>query len=170
MVIMRWLNKHHRGFNRLMLVFTLVPVLVVLLYLLLSDDYRARTYYLLPGGSHFTIRQEKIIASWAQERWRKYDSDDSNKSPFSDAMFPGTLLQEVNSLPEARSFTDEHLQVIIERAITFAETYAARAAEARRRAVTHFLITVGVCAGFYVLAHLWFCILVWVIRGFRDAN
>lgn len=165
-----WLNRYHRGFNRVVLVFTVLPVVIALLYVLLSHDYRARSYRPHPDTSWSDRSKDERIGVWAQERWRKYDSDDSNKSSFSDVLFPSTLLQEVNSLPEARHFTDEHLRAIIDRAITYAKSYPARVSEARWRGVKHFFVTAGVCAGLYVLAHLWFCILVWVIRGFRDTN
>ena len=39
---MQWLNKYHRGFNRLWLVFSCFPFFIFLLQFLLSGDYKAK--------------------------------------------------------------------------------------------------------------------------------
>lgn len=71
---MIWLNKYHRGFNRLWLVFTCFPFFIFLLYVLLSEDYKANRYveYDRRVANFWDKRRsEDIIAAWVQEQWRK---------------------------------------------------------------------------------------------------
>lgn len=73
---MTWLNKYHRGFNRLWLVFTCFPFFIFLLYVLLSEDYKANRYvqYDRRVTNFWDTSKEKsedIIAAWVQEQWRK---------------------------------------------------------------------------------------------------
>ena len=160
---MRWLNKYHRGFNRILLVLTGLPVLIMLLYILLSDEHKAKEYVSSDWGRGPLLSSgEDTIAARVQERWRAVQ-DKPFARPLTDSWFV-----MVKEMPESKQFSDKELKAIIDDTIESAKTYPARVSEKRRQAIKEFFIMLAVCAGVFAVAHGWFCIAVWVIRGFRD--
>ncbi len=160
---MRWSNKYHKGFNRLWFAITGGSVVIALLYILLSDSYKAEKYIKYPShidAPHFD--KEKKIAAWAQQEWReRYDPD----SGYYSTIIHMQLTSEVESLPESAYFTARELRAMIELAILKEQSYPERASAARLKAITHFVIALVICVGVYGLGNALFFLGVWVARG-----
>ena len=194
---MIWLNKYHRGFNRLWLVFTCFPFFIFLLYLLLSEDYKANRYvqYHRRVANFGDLRDkrisEDIIAAWVQEQWRKdkpwkgeitteqkvvedldeikelWELWDRDLSTPEDR-FKRRIVRSVRSMKEAKSFTDKELTTIIDLAVEAEKTYPLRARKARWRAAGHLLVGFIVFIAIFGFGHGVFCLIVWIVRGFRE--
>ena len=219
---MQWLNKYHRGFNRLWLVFSCFPFFIFLLQFLLSGDYKANRYV---DDRRVALlwdkrRSEDIIAAWVQERWRKGEPwkeeiatkqkvrtpartsnsrsateqkvvEDSSNRPtpskqgqeieipnyFEQARreasltpedrFKRSIVRSVRLMKAAKSFTDKELTTIIDLAVEAEKTYPSRVWKARWRGLRHLLVGFIVSIGIFGFGHGLFCLIVWIIRGFR---
>ena len=202
---MRWLNKYHRGFNRLWLVLSCFPFFILLLEFLLSGDYKANRYV---DDRRVALlwdkrRSEDIIAARVQEQWRKGEpwkekistkqkvvEDSSNRPTLSkgeqeieipnyweqarreaeltpEDRFKRSIIRSVRSMKAAKSFTDKELTTIVDLAVEAEKTYPSRVWEARWRGLGHLLIGFIVSISIFGFGHGLFCLIVWIIRGFR---
>ena len=70
---MRWSHKYHKGFNRLLLVITCCPLVIMVFYILLSNRYKVPYH----GTDERYIRlnpdweSDKKIGEWAQKEYQK---------------------------------------------------------------------------------------------------
>ena len=192
---MRWLNKYHRGFNRLWLVFSCLPFFICLLTFLLSGDYKPNRY--VKSGRRLTNvwgsnphsnrsswtseekKSEDIIAAWVQEQWRKdkpWKGEITTEGRLkrriegeitTEDRFKRSIVRSVRLMKAAKSFTDTELTSIIDLAVKAEKTYPSRVRQARSRGLK--LVRVGfiVSISIYSFGHGLFCLIVWIIRGFR---
>ena len=232
---MIWLNKYHRGFNRLWLVFTCFPFFIFLLYVLLSEDYKANRYveYDRRVTNYWSSsrnsdrswnrgeeKSEDIIAAWVQEQWRKdkpwkgeitteqkvrtpartsnsrsateqnvikdlsnrpipnyfqqardkLEQERAQKSLTPEDRFKRSIVRSVRLMKEAKSFTDKELTTIIGLAVEAEKTYPSRAWKPRWRATGHLLVGFIVFIAIFGFGHGVFCLIVWIIRGFRESQ
>ena len=162
---MKWRNKYHKGFNRLWFVITCIPVVIALIYSQLGSDFKTDRY--VDGYVSYKLfarYDEDTIAEWIQQKWRKKHNPDN---PVSAVLFAARWLTELKSLPEAKHYTDDELESIINRAIKSEKTYSGRLSAKRQQALIYFSITLAVCIAIFGFGHGVFLVVWWIIRGFR---
>ena len=190
---MRWLNKYHRGFNRLWLVFSCLPFFICLLTFLLSGDYNPNRYVKYgrltdywgsnPNSNRRYTSEEKksedIIAAWVQEQWRKdkpWKGEITTEGRLkrriegeitTEDRFKRSIVRSVRLMKAAKSFTDTELTSIIDLAVKAEKTYPSRVRQARSRGLKLLLVGFIVSISIYGFGHGLFCLIVWIIRGFR---
>lgn len=177
---MLWLNKYHKGFNRLWLVFSCLPLFICLLTFLLSGDYNPDRYvksgrrltnvwgsnpHSNRSWTHGEKKSEDIIAAWVQEQWRK-DKPWKGEITTEDR-FKRSIVRSVRLMKAAKSFTDKELTSIIDLAVEAEKTYPSRVRQARWRGLKLLLVGFIVSISIYGFGHGLFCLIVWIIRGFR---
>ena len=162
---MQWLNKYHKGFNQLWFVITCIPVVIALIYSQSGGEFKTDRY--VDGYVSYKLFarvDEDTIAEWIQQKWRKKHNPDN---PVSAALFAARWLTELKSLPEAKHYTDDELESIINRAIKSEKTYSERLSANRQEALIYFSITLAVCIAIFGFGHGVFLVVWWIIRGFR---
>ena len=168
---MRWLNEYHRGYNRIVLVILCLAVIMMVLYVLLSNEYKTEKFMehhdrsMFKDDTHW--EKEHAIAMRVQQLYRANQKLESPTSGFLLGVF---LLEKAKAMPEAVYFNDKHLETVVELAVLKENTYSIRAAAARGRVIRHSLIALAACVGVFVVAHGCFDIGVWIARGFRKTE
>ena len=167
---MRWSHKYHKGFNRLLLVITCCPLVIMVFYILLSNRYKVpyhvtdeRLIRLNPDWE-----SDKKIGEWAQKEYQKRRNPDIGYGR--DEALYSELLAEAKSLPESLYLTKEHLEGIIDLAVLRARLRRYKVPEARQRAMKHFAVVLSICVAVYGLGHVAFFIGVWIAKGFRHTK
>ena len=122
---MRWINRHHRGFNRVWIVFSCLLVFPIISYYALIGGYkvfiydyvndyrRVKVYSDFDFYRSFYRSDEYKIKERVHERWREKRTRIQ-------------ILDEVRrSMREAKSFTDIELNAIVRNAIEYETEYQA---------------------------------------------
>ena len=167
---MRWSHKYHKGFNRLWLVITCCPLVIMVFYILLSNRYKVP--YHETDERYIRINpdweSDKKIGEWAQKEYQKRRNPDIRYGR--DEALYSELLAEAKSMPESLHLIKEHLEGIIDLAVLRAGLRRYDVAEARQRAMNHFAVVLSICVAVYVLGHVAFFIGVWIAKGFRHTK
>ena len=196
MITVLWLNKYHRGFNRLWLVVSCLLTFSFVGVNWLSDAYKVYIYenvnrYKYNSRGEFLNSKESKIKKRVQKRWHEWVVNEERISPeknngvlfdeeidrFLDkhlgesSSVKGQIFRDVDSMKESQSFTKTQLNTIIDNTIAYEKqiqeakkTYPKRKWKARARFIRDLLGSFIVAFAF---GHGVFCIVVWIIRGFR---
>ena len=181
---MLWLNRYHRGFNRLWLVISCLLTFAFVSIIWLSGEYKVDVYENVRDYWRFRrLAYENLgdsdegkIKERVQRRWREWFVNDKRKnkaeSLINESSVKARIFTDVRSMTKAKSFTEKQLHVVIDKAIKYEkerqaaeQTYPKRLWKARGRFVRDLLGSFIVVFGF---GHGVFCIIVWIIRGFQN--
>ena len=173
---MRWLNKYHKGFNRLWLVFSIVGVFAFVGFNWLKETYNVSFEYPsekwvkplnIKGAPDF---DEWMLSMRSTNLWHKWFINEK-KSPADETVVRARILKDVQSMKEARSFTKIQLNAVVDNAITYKKqeqaaksAYSRNKRRAQTRRIGHLL---GAFIMTFAIGHGVFYLIIWIIRGFR---
>lgn len=165
-----WLNKTHRGFNRLSVVLAATVAFAFIGFNALTGKYGV-----YEPGEKFTVggTYEHTIKEHVRKRWRKWfaNEEHKNRSISMEYSAKTRILQDVQLMTEAKYFSKDRLEKLIDKTIErereyidWEKTYPQRVWKARglfvRDMLGAFIIT-------FAFGHGVFCFVVWIVRGFR---
>ena len=193
------INRWHRGFNRLWLVFS-----CLLAFAFVGINWLGREYTVYRYGNVTYQRvktnydfNESTIKHRVSKRWHEWVVNKENNPPRKtqrnsnaagglsnekierildeyfgeDYSVKGRIFRDVESMKEAKSFTKLQLNAIVENTMTYEKkleeakkTYPIRWLKARGRFVRDLLGSFTVTFAF---GHGVFCLIIWIVRGFR---
>ena len=171
----RWINNYHRGFNRLWLVLAVIGAFAFVVLNAWIGKYRVDK----PGGRirvfpvGVSIEKASPIASRVSKQWREWYAKDKQRSKSSAMEFlvKLSIFKEVQSMKEAKHFSKDTLEKIIDEEIKREKAYQeqvrkypSRVWRARGRFARDLLGTFIVTFAF---GHGVFLVVYWIIKGFR---
>ena len=162
-----WLNKTHRGFNRLCIALAAMGTFAFIGFNALTGKYRV---YKL--GERFTVggTYEQTIKERVRKRWREWSVNDTNKPISEEYSAKARILKDVQSMEEAKYFSKDKIEKLIDKTIErereyidWEKTYPQKVWKARGLFVRNTLGSFIVIFGF---GHGVFCLVAWIVRGF----
>ena len=164
-----WLNKTHRGFNRLCVALAAVGAFAFIGFNALTGKYRV-----YKPGERFTVdgTYEHTIKERVRKRWREWFVNDEhkNRSVSEEYSAKARILKDVQSMTEAKYFSKDKLEKLIDKTIKrekeyldWAKTYPKKVWRARGLFVRDML---GVFIVTFAFGHAVFRVVVWIGRGF----
>lgn len=185
---MRWINKYHRGGNRLWLVLSCLLAFAFVSLLWISGVYQVYLYdymedYQCVKPYHFPYSidpNEETIKRRVQKRWREWGVNDKSRKRLpktrieADTSYQKTrirILNDIRSMAEVKFFTDRELNTVVKNAIEYEKEYqAALKAFPLKRWMTRGRIVRDLLGAFIVtfaIGHGVFFVVWWIVQGFR---
>ena len=164
-----WSNKTHRGFNRLCVALAAVGAFAFIGFNALTGKYRV-----YKPGERFTVggTYEQTIKERVRKQWREWFVNDEhkNRSVSGEYSTKARILKDVQSMKEAKHFSKDKLEKLIDKTIErekeyldWAKTYPKKMWKARGLFVRD---TLGSFIVIFGLGHGVFCLVAWIGRGF----
>ena len=164
-----WLNKTHRGFNRLCVTLAAMGAIAFIGFNTLTGKYRV-----YEPGEEFTVggTYEQTVKENVRKRWREWFVNDKhkNRSVSPEYFTKARILTDVQSMEEAKYFSKDRLEKLIDKTIErereyidWEKTYPQRVWKARGLFVRDMLGSFIVIYGF---GHGVFCLVASIVRGF----
>ena len=165
-----WLTKTHRGFNRLCVALAAVGAFAFVGFNALAGKYRV-----YKPGERFTVggTYEQTIKEHVKQQWREWlvNDEHKNRSVSEEYSAKARILKDVQSMKEAKYFSKDKLEKLINQTIkrekeyiNWAKTYPQRVWRARglfaRDILGSFIVIFGI-------GHGVFCLVVWIGQSFR---